>query len=396
MASSGRRVVSDEQPLRVSFKLTDGVRITGSLTHWDEEGIDGSFGGRRWRDIRMEDVRKMLERLIDRKAAADWLLVARVMHGLDGAERWVERAIKRAVRIDPSLQPRVDEIRAEMAAERAEDAAAEAEAEKAAEAERLSSSLPEAKDWPAHPWPILTAAAQADALTRVRTDAETMLREVGESWTPIDATTVLVYSDLPRREAAVWARRLDLAYERLLQLTGRPPRSNIFAGKAVVFICTEREAFRLLEANAFRYLVPRERIAVWHPRGEQVYVCVEHVDDERVFGDELLRAFTQAYLHRLGTPVRLPPAVAEGLGCYLAAEQLDHEDGWPGTDAVGRAVGALFTEFLIARNPAGYIRWINALKAKADQEWFHPMETHYGMNGGDVVERFVMYYRFND
>jgi len=140
-------------PREVSFRLRDGVRITGRMTAWSIDELDGSFGRRRWTDLHRDDAWKLFRWAMDDTSAQHWAELGRaaLFIALDqpGASRSAEQAFRRAVRIDEKIQSLIDSIRDEVHAERVR----RAEQAAAAEAQRLATVSPEARDWPASPWP---------------------------------------------------------------------------------------------------------------------------------------------------------------------------------------------------------------------------------------------------
>ena len=44
-----------QNPLRVRFQLSDGIRVAGQMTSCDNEGFDGTFGRRQWTELDASD-----------------------------------------------------------------------------------------------------------------------------------------------------------------------------------------------------------------------------------------------------------------------------------------------------------------------------------------------------
>jgi hypothetical protein len=415
----GRRPVSPETPLRVAFRLSDGVRLSGHLTAWSDEFFDGSFGRRRWTELMSADAETILRQLIDAEAAPDWVLVGEIMLELQD-ERRAERAFRRALDVDGEASPLIDEARARVEKRRAEREAQQ----KIIEAQRLRTMTPEGLDWPVTHWPALSVAEQQAALAAVRGEADRILEEAGTPLSPVNSQFFLVYSDLDRRETAQWARRLDLLYRQLSRLLYWPEQQSIFRGKAVVFIFKDRDLFRLVEAQAFDHLTPRSVGAIMHPRDQLVFINTHFLADERAFGAALLRQATYAFMHCYITPRRLPAWANDGLADYMAATllqdsiidekrrplalrfvrsggnvgsllELTYRDAaWPGRDEIGPAVGHLMVELMILQHQARFVGWIASVKS--GKPWEEALQQDYGMAKGPLIGLFTQYYTVND
>jgi tetratricopeptide (TPR) repeat protein len=407
-----------DPPRAVSFRLADGVRIGGELTSWSAAGCDGSFGGRRWADIMPGDFEKVVIRVMDADRPEHWVTFGAALLRL-GRDEKAERAFERAVQIDPEASTLIEKSRAEIAAVREQERARQA----AIEAEKLSTRTPEARDWPAAPWPALTPAEQQQAVLAVRAEAERMLTDAGAAPAPIDAVHFIVYSDLDRRDAAILARRLDLMHQRLAALLGLTPGDRLPYGKVAVFIFRDQDHFRLIETQAFDHLPSRDVIAVAHPVGPMVLLNAWRAPGDGAFDAALLHHAVHALMHRHLTPRRLPAWANCGLADFLTATALDDSivddrmrplalqfvrgggnvnavlgegylgDWWPGPDRLGPAVGHLVVELMTRSNHRGFVSWLNAVKLGKD--WEQALQEDFGLSRADLVRLFVQYYRVN-
>ena len=101
-----------DPPRRVRFQLADGVRVSGSLTSWDAEGFDGSFGRRLWVELTPDDVWRLHVAIMDPADTEHWINLGRVLLIMDGGQQAAERAFRRAMRIDPEgATPAIEEAR---------------------------------------------------------------------------------------------------------------------------------------------------------------------------------------------------------------------------------------------------------------------------------------------
>ncbi len=405
------------EPLRVRFRLADGVWVAGDMTAWDGEGIDGSFGRRLWSELLAEDVWKLHALVIDRGDASQWIGAGRALLGVEGGAPWADRAFRRALAIDPGAGDRIE-------AARRDAAEAQRRRDEARRAHRLETRSPEAAAWPADPWPALSDEERAEAVAAMKADAEAILRRAGLPLEPLETPRFLLYSDLERVEAARWALRLDAVEAALGRLLGVGESHTVFFGKAAVFIFAEQDRFRLVEAESFDQLVRLERVGICHPVGPKVFVNLHRVSDADAFADALTRETVHGFMHRYQTPRRLPPWANEGLAAHvsglvdgespvvLARRRLGleyvrrggdvqavlgwtyEEGGWPGPGAAGEGVAALLVELMVAQRPVEFVAWVGAVKSGKD--WEAALREDYGVPRERLIETFIAYYRVND
>jgi hypothetical protein len=410
-----------EPPRRVRFQLADGVRVSGNLTSWDAEGFDGSFGRRLWVELTTGDVWGLHVAVMDPTDAEHWINLGRVLLIMDGGQQAGERAFRRAERIDPEGAPRaIDEARKSAAGARRQQEALREEMEQ----QRLKTRSPESQAWPAEPWPPQSAQQRAAAVETLKTDAAAILAATGRQSSPVETDYFLLYTDMPRAEAAIWAHQLDKAYEQLAKIFRLNPNENIFWGKAVVLVFTDRDRFRLVEADAFGHLVPNAVQGICHFRGPQVFLNLCRSSDDDDFAAALVHEAVHGFMHRYRTPMRLPPWANEGLADYVVAEsvsdapmddtrrrqalvfvrsggsvplilQMSYAEGsWPGNNAVGYAVGYLLVRLMLEDRPSKFDVWVNAIKQ--GKPWSLALAEEFGVPRDHLVETFVRFYRVND
>jgi hypothetical protein len=409
-----------DPPLRVSFRLTDGVRISGDLTEWDVEGFDGSFGRRRWSEVDAEDAWTLVRRVIDHESASDWVRLGRIMLSTAEGATWAERAFRRALQIDVAAQDEIDAARADAA----EDERRRREAEEAAAKSRLDVNSPEARPWPHDPWPAMETEDQQNARLVMLHDAEAALRTAGVELQPIETSYFLVYTPVDRLALAGHAVALDKAVKGLNGLFGRPAEENPFWGRAPIFVHEDHDRFRLAQAASFNQMVAGNTESITNYTGAKAFISVVRGSDEDRFRAALLRETAHAYMHRYRSPKRLPAWAHEGFADHLAGEALEdtplgnelrrkgldavrasvaagdlfdaaYGDGsWPGPREINRALGALLIEFMLKQNRSGFVRWVNAVKAGSP--WRQAMEKEYGAAPEVLLNAFVQFYRVND
>jgi hypothetical protein len=415
-----------KEPLKVHFQLADGARISGDLTTWDNDGIDGSFGRRLWIDLKPDDVWDIHRRVMDQQAGEQWVNLGRVMllmsHDQKRAQSLAERSFARALQLDESAGGKIQSARDEaVAAERKRR-----EGEKAAQAEKLSTISPEGDPWPADPWPTLTDQEQKGAVQTMRADADRILQQAGMAVVPVETDHFLLYTDLPRAEAAQWVMKLEKAMEVLDRVLGGQANGfRGFWGKATVFVFKEQDRFRLVEADAFKHLVPQAAVGVCHPAGPKISICLRYLDDDvELFEWTLVREMVHGYMHRFRTPRRLPAWANEGLAEFVASLALKDSSladqhrkqglefirnggnvnglldlnyaaqTWPGPKGIGAPVGGLLIELIAKDQPKRFIDWIIAVKG--GKEWEESMPAELGTSRAKLVDTLTQFYKVND
>jgi hypothetical protein len=409
------------EPLPVRFELADGVRVTGTMTAWDARGFDGSFGPRRWTELAVEDTWRLYRRVMDESSAVEWVGLGAALLRMPKGNEWAERAFRQAMRLDEAMGPAIEEVRAEAA----ESARLDEELRRAIEAEKLRTTSPEAEPWGADAWPELSSADSMSAAATMRGDADRYLAAAGMALNPLETEYFIFYSDLPRANMARWAGQLDAMYRRLAAILSLPAGQNLFWGKAVIFVFSERDRFRLMEAAAFNQLVPQSVDGMCHPIGPKVFINFHrYTSDDRGFAAILVHETVHGFMHRYRTPRRLPTWANEGFADYLAAvsfedspidsmrrrkgldylrsgQSLDrilgmqYGDGtWPGPDRLGYSVSYLVVRLMVEDRPRKFGDWVNAIKA--GKEWIRALEEDYGVTVETLVETCARYYAVND
>jgi len=413
--------VRELQPARhVEIRLKDGVRLTGTLTSWDDDGIDGSFGRRAWTELRTEDAWNLAIALMDRQRALDWVNLGRVMLVMpEGTER-AESALRKAIALDPASSDAVAAARAwaQVELDRLEEARAQAEAA------QLRTASPEAGPWAVEAWPALSAEERIAATQQIKLQSEDMLTRAGLSLTPVESDWFVLYSDAPRAEAAMWVIRLERAYRRLARLFEMHTSQNVFHGKAAIFVFKDHDRFRLVEAESFKQLVPHSAVGLAHYDGPTVFMCFHRHEDDDILLWNMIIELSHAFMHRFISPIRLPAWANEGVGEFVAAEELretllagdrrelalsfirsggsvaelldrtyeqfDWTDRW----ARMRQVSGLLVELMIKDRPAAFVQWV--LAVKRGKPWRDALLENFGVEPMKLIETSTQHYMVND
>jgi hypothetical protein len=413
-----------DPPLPVTLRLTDGIRISGNLTAWDEQGIDGSFGQRPWTALQRDDLHRLFRRVMDRESAADWLTLGELMLQGDPRDRRGEDALRQATRLDPALAERAEAVRRETAKRLTEPASPDG----AAAGSALNTLSPELGPWTAEPWPALTPPEQARTTAEIKADIERLLAETaGASDAPIETVEtagLVLYGDVPRPRLAEWSWQLEQTEQTLTKLLGANKTAPSTAGKVVIVALTNRDRFDRIEREAFRQIVPAGQHGVAHYRGPNAIVMLQVTDDPVATTDTLLRKTALALMHRRHSAARLPAWANEGLAAYVAGDTVPDADlardrlrvgrdfirkngnlaaaadvgydhpTWATNEPTITALGLLIIELMVRERPERFAAWVDAIKDGT--AWTDSLKANFGVARDQLLATVVAYYKVND
>jgi hypothetical protein len=423
-AAVSYRVMPDT-PVRISVQLVDGYRLSGDLTAWSNEGIDGSFGRHAWETIRHEDVWRMHRQLMDQADPLEWVRLGGVMLRLaatqPGAADRAERAFRTAAeRSDDPPDDAIVAVRraAEMKRRR------EIALKRLTNEHRLRVASPAARQWPAQRWPVLSGVQQSHAARSSRNEAQNLLREAGVDLPAFESAHFILHVSMTTDEAKRWTETLEVMYRGVGDLLGFDASYNVFHGKCIVIVFDDHERFRLVEAAMFNQYTPVSEHGVMHADGTMTAIVTHRDRSDEAFADELARQVARAVLHRHRSPHRLPLWANEGLARYFAARAFEDTPAdlarrdralafirsggdvhaalsvtyddvpWPDDEHLPSELGHLMIELMVRERPDAFRRWIAAVKRGT--EWEEALREDYGVALGALVATFAQYFTVND
>lgn len=420
-------VHAPQPPIEVRFLTADGLRISGVLTSWDEEGIDGSFGKRPWDTLDHRDVWRLYRRLMEDTNPAHWLRLGRTLllmsHAQPGAQRYADQALARAKRLNPAAEQAIQAIRDEAA----EIAKARQTTEQQKKQDSPNTQSPEAGPeggWQASPWPELTDAEQHTATLTMKADLQTLIEQADLALGIIETRHFLIASDLDRANIVRLALLLDRTHAIMLEVLGLPAETRLFWGKAAVLIVKDAARYRRISLASFGFAAPPEPIGLLHPIGPKAFLLMHAEGETEELEWHLAQQASLGMLHRHISPMRLPPWANEGVAervtavaigdshivrerrreaqsmirntadlMPLFATQYTDDNWYAKADAV-RLTGALVTEMMLRARPDHFRAWVRA--AKGGTAWSEALETRYGTTRKDLAEIALQYWRVND
>ena len=443
-----------EPPLPWKVKLISGETLKGTISKWDFKGIDGSFGHAPWTNFKPDDANRMCKKLLDWRLASQYIQLARMLFTLQDADKLADAALADAIRRDRNCANEVGALRAEVAEHRRkviEDRriAAEKEfqakavgadtAKKKDNAPKEKNNAPKEKDDApmaqsarvisdaprAQPWSVATDAERAQALTDMKADADRWLKQVNLRYSVVEAKYWVLYADLPIGETKDLAQRMDAMYETVAKMFALPVGLNIFHGKAVVIVSATEAHYRALEMAAFNTMPPPGAIGLCHMVGPKVVVSAYKSQDANRFMATLVHEASHGFMHRYGSPERLPSWADEGYAEYVAAESfpnsttkddrkpqglqwirsgtndvlnvlhMNYENGsWPGPDAIGYAIGYLTVDYLMQTNHQAFGEWVKDVKGGLS--WEEALKKRFGWSITQLAQAVKARYRARD
>jgi len=421
------------RPQPVRLELPDGRRVAGTIERFDAEWLEGPIGRFRWSELAPVEAWRVRRLLAPPRDAAGWLELAAFMRSLEGGEELATRAIREARRLgasDGAVAAALAE--GDIAAERRRRLAAE----RAAAALRTGS--PEALVAPGPAWTEPDDEARAAATRELRAAMAVRLAATGRELVAVETDEWLAYADAGPETAAILAVRLDRVVPVAAGVLGRPDAWRPFAGKGVVAVLADAEAFRLLEASAFRQAAGPDDRGFVHYDGPHALVTVRADGlDARGIEEVATRGAARAILHRLGSPIRLPPWANEGVADLVATAALGTRGGGaPRSDPLERrlegrlraaghalvraeppvlaafaieryddpqaaprraeieALGFLLASRLRERDPRRLAAWIGLVKE--GEPWREAFRRSFGFEFEAAVADLVAWHRTND
>ena len=370
-------------PVPVNAGKIDRTRITGRITRYD----DGSFTyidiqNRsvvvRWSELDPANVYSVHEHLWGKGNPDQWMKLGRQLLGERNGKVPAEKAFARAERLDPSLKEKLDAIR------RGEDP----DAATTKPATQSATSAPAA---PERAWPKATDAEQAAAVAEGRRFVDDARRKLAIDLAVYETKYFLFASDLQPAEANRWAAILDRMYARLAEMFAVPKSENIWRGKALVFVFSQRDTYAKFEKE-FYQLDLEDSAGRCHARSDgDVKIAFYRAADDQRFAHVLVHESTHGFLHRYRSPVHVPAWANEGLAEYVAYDLVPHPGLKEASTADARAdlqahknladlfdgeqvaaerypVARALTEFLINTDKKKYVSFINGIKDGLDAQ----------------------------
>lgn len=260
-------------------------------------------------------------------------------------------------------------------------------------------------------WGPLTEDQQIEAVGILKTFAQKATDLIKRPLHLREARCFLFYSDLSDNEAGRYVALLERMQVKLAELFPTDKIKNIWRGKALVFVFTRLEDYRLYERLA-ESNEPGGSLGMTHCFGDGlVHMAFYRYPDELQFSHLLVHESVHGYLHRYRSPDRIPSWVNEGLADELAGELIAnprrpryvaqlvrtglaqhnnnlgdfftvrHIDGWQ------YPIAETLTAWMIRRDRKGYLDFINGIKD--GKTWEESLKTNLKLTKDRMLTEYA-------
>ena len=220
----------------------------------------------------------------------------------------------------------------------------------------------------------------------------------------------LLYTDLPEIETARYALLLDRMYTHMADLLGVEKGRNIYRGKALIFVFSRIEDYRLYE-RLCENNDPGGSVAMTSCFGDgMVHIAFYRYPDDLLFAHLLVHESVHGFLHRYRSPAHVPSWANEGLADAVAAELVNDPQRsleivrltHTGLAAHDHAAGNFFVAthldgwqyplaewlcaYMLHQNRQGYLDFIKGIKDGL--AWEESLKTNYKMSPRELLDNF--------
>lgn len=241
-------------------------------------------------------------------------------------------------------------------------------------------------------WKPLSAEQQSASVSRLKDFAHWAIERIKHPLYLQETRQMLVYTDLPQTDAGACCTLLERSYARIAETLGVEKNRSVFRGKALVFIFSRVEEYRLYE-RLCEDTDPGGSFGMTHCFGDgMVHMAFFRYTAEEGFSHLVAHESVHAFLHRYRSPVRIPSWVNEGLADVLADDIVPNPRraklvtglARAGIEAHHRALGDFFSAnqidgwqypvaeafcaWLLRLNRREYLDFINGIKDGGDAE----------------------------
>jgi len=415
-----------DRPLRITLKVEGrNTPLRGEITSWSFGDFwvqrEGKAAPMRvpWLKLQPRKVYETARRLIDRDDAQGYLNLGIEMLILDEATL-AQRSFASAKKNDSKtalIASKATELYESGGDPRDATARTEDEPEGAGDSpvQRPSQIDDSQAESGATPWPEMTDEERAAATARLRRfAADTEVSRAG----PLEIYETehyLLVTDLTEREMRLWGGQLEAMYETLLATMSMPRGINLFAGKCVIYIFAQRDAFLQFEEEVMNNPDAGWAAGFCHQRGGDVFVAFYRQANTAEFAGILIHESVHGFMYRYRSPARLPTWANEGLADYVAGHlstksirpmrhwmhakqfieiggdplrvmKLSYRDGsWPTDEAY--PVSHMLVQFLLRYKAPEFKLWIDDIKNGAD--WETSMKERFGVDAETLAKGFA-------
>lgn len=418
---AGERVTL-EKPIKIATVKLDKTRVAGSVISYDDVQVDwtndkGESQTLLWTDLDSKNVFSVYSTFLQKGSAEQWAELGALLWARDDGKDQAEKAFTRAVRLDAAIKGRINEIKAAPPptpdeGEDEDDTKVDDRGDKPRKGDggRAGAGPQTVGDIQNKYWGNLSDEEMDSSVKTLKKFADDTKERVNDRLRLYETKYFLFYSDLDPREANNWAGLLDKMYARLCTLFGVKKDTNVWRGKALVFVFQHQNDYQTFQTEM------HGTDASWsagmcHSFGDgMVHIAFYRQSNQLTFAHVLVHESVHGFIHRYRSPVSIPSWINEGLAEVLASElvpepgrperirqharnNVQEQGGLPASFFADRQirpwaypVAEALTTFMIVNKKKGYVEFINGIKDGL--KWEKALEEKFGASRDKLSTAF--------
>lgn len=391
-----------DPPIKALVPKVDGTRVAGRITAFDESGLSVRNDGGQieqvdWSQLKSRFVYSLYPKLRKMNSGAAWFDLGVILLQTPDGQALSKGAFRKALQQDPGLQKKIDAAQAGAATPRPATPNSGQPPVTTLKPPAVNGN-PGSGASPGGPimeggasgkaWPELTAEEHAKAVAGLKALAEEAKKRFQPKLQLYESDYFLFYTDLSKAEAKKWYTLLDKMYNRLLTMFNIPRKTNIWRGKALVFVFANANDFYRFERGMMGVPAGPGVAGLCHQKPDgDVIVSFYRQPDDMGFATVLVHEASHGFIWRYRAAINVPSWANEGLSEWIAY-QLVPQSEWKDrrirtaksflrtyqnlggsffqrSHIGGHQYGIAYTmtDFMIAANKKGYVKFINGIKA---------------------------------
>jgi hypothetical protein len=260
-------------------------------------------------------------------------------------------------------------------------------------------------------WGTLSADQQSRAMVLLKAFGDKASIDLKHPLRSRDSKCFLLYYDVSEADAVKYLALLDKMHGKLTEMFGIEKASNVFRGKALVFVFAKIQDYHLFE-RICENTDPGDSYGMTHCFGDGlVHMAFFRYPSDSQFKHLLVHETVHGFIHRYKTPANIPSWVNEGLADDLATELVPNGERnkqtkdlvYKGLKDHNAALGDFFAArqidgweypiaetlcaWMIKHNSRGYLDFINGIKD--GQKWEDSLKKNYAMTPNQLLAEYA-------
>ncbi|MEO0476225.1 MAG: hypothetical protein AAF085_09715 [Planctomycetota bacterium] len=257
-------------------------------------------------------------------------------------------------------------------------------------------------------WGELSEQTMLQGVETLRAFAQRAQRELNIELDLYESERFMLLTDIEEKRVQALSQKLVQAYHTVAQLLGEDPDNNVFVGKCLVVVFSNRVDYIRFQ-DQLHNTDARGTGGLCHGFGNgHVHIAAYERSNARQSNHVVVHELVHAYLHRYISPVPLSDWINEGLAEYLA-HQIEPPPGHnlylksrltlEGKRGLGEGffegenlkawqydVAGALTGYLLERSERAYPMFIKAIKDGSQSD--EALEKVYRMTPAKLTQRF--------